>query len=380
MASATIELHRLRQFLSAILPTEAAFTSLCVDHFSEVAKQISGSMTLDEKIDLLFAYEKPEAIVKAVELRFPQRLPEYQYLLYSDSELREESQKTADISAPNPIFLAALSGDQHHARRVLSCDRFPQWQEFEVFLEEAGHHIYILSGAAGQGHDFFLLRLYLRLRGEVSVESVNVHWREGRFPRTEKDALLALGKAFRCDPTEFALRSHIRAVLRQRHLWLLHPCLRESLSDQLPLLDYFHGLLPRLVGDAKTEHHFKALLAVEWQPANPLLRLLSLFCPRSWEWVQRSHSRADARALCAMLVAGPASNLSRDRPTWLPCIQFAEELSQITQEHVELFCKIIRYPREPDKRAAFARRILAGSDDSEQILWELAKRIPFDLT
>lgn len=366
-ASREHNLFGVRVLLQEILRQDAELDALCIDDFPAVFRNFTVGMNRTEKLNqlLLTAQDALPALLAAVRQRHPERYARHRHLLHHG----EEPAGPPAMEPGDSIATRLLLGQ---ATPALSCDRSVQWQWIQQSAQRPGHEMLLLPGARGQGHDYFLLRIYSELRqagrDPRSLQVLYVAWPDGVCPRLKRDGLGALARALGCADQEAAVREALGQTLQYRPLFLLHPCARWPLPSRSRFVTYYCDWLPSLLPAAP--YGCKVVQPLEWiaspWPRRALAALLPRLLRRRFDWASQACSAADARALIHRLKLH-----SQER---LP-IESLPPLSQITLEHVLEFCDRIRYPADRKARPTFARQLMTGHLASDRILHELAMQL-----
>lgn len=151
-----------------------------------------------------------------------------------------------------------------------NCDRAPQWTTVAALLGSGRHDLAIVRGPSGEYHEHFLDRVTRALPPQPERTIVPVRWQ--RRPVGKDDFLRALTDSLQTgDPSR--LPDHIRQRLTQRHLVLVHGCVRGDFEDD-DLEQYYGTWLPELVAGHRGPFHLKCVQALEWRQEALLKRLL----------------------------------------------------------------------------------------------------------
>jgi TIR domain len=151
-----------------------------------------------------------------------------------------------------------------------NCDRAPQWSTVAALLGSGRHDLAIVRGPSGEYHEHFLDRVTRALPLQPERTIVPVRWQ--RRPVGRDDFLRALTESLQAgDPSR--LPDHIRQRLAQRHLVLVHGCIRGDFEDD-DLEQYYGTWLPELVAGHRGPFHLKCVQALEWRQEALIKRLL----------------------------------------------------------------------------------------------------------
>ena len=255
--------------------------------------------------------------------------------------------------------------------RALRCDRTKQWDQLDFRItKQKGHEAIFLPGRRGEGHQYFMLRVNTGLRDSPPRRIVHVSWRRASGPPSIKqDYMGALASSLGCDTEE--LESTLNQELEQRNLIILHPCVREKFEDK-SFLKYYSDWLPDLLARVKSPKVVKAIQPIEWPRNNWITRLVARFIhganPNSY-WAGQALLPNTARNFLNQI-----KNKSRDQYQ----IYILPDLTSITRIHVAEFCQMLGMSEDRTKK--FIEQVMAGSENSEQILKGLADYLPEDDT
>ncbi len=150
------------------------------------------------------------------------------------------------------------------------CDRAPQWTTVSDLLGSGRHDLAVVRGPCGEYHEHFLDRVTRALPQKPERTIVPVRWQ--RRPVGKDDFLGSLATSLGL-PDPARLGDHLRQRLSQRHLVLVHGCIRGDFDDD-DLVDYYASWLPDLVADVRGSFHLKCVQALEWQHEALFKRLL----------------------------------------------------------------------------------------------------------
>ena len=151
-----------------------------------------------------------------------------------------------------------------------NCDRAPQWSTVAALLGSGRHDLAIVRGPSGEYHEHFLDRVTRALPQQPGRTIVPVRWQ--RRPVGKEDFLQALSESLQAgDPSR--LGDHIRQRLAQRHLVLVHGCIRGDFEDD-DLEQYYGAWLPELIAGSSGPHQLKCVQALEWRQEALITRLL----------------------------------------------------------------------------------------------------------
>jgi hypothetical protein len=173
---------------------------------------------------------------------------------------------------------------------------------------------------------------------------VPVRWQRRPVGRDDFLASLAtsLGVA---DPGR--LGDHLRQRLSQRHLVLVHSCIRGDFDDD-DLVAYYASWLPDLVGDARGPHHLKCVQALEWKSEALFKRLLG------WG-AKGDDDRTAAEQLVERVEAGQRQ---------LTVVRL-RELAPITDQELRDFCEAWVEPRH--RQPLIGEVVRAGRTSEERL-------------
>ena len=150
------------------------------------------------------------------------------------------------------------------------CDRAPQWSTVAALMDSGRHDLAIVRGPSGEYHDHFLDRVARALPRQPERAIVPVRWQ--RRPVGKDDFLQALADSLQAGPPS-GLSGHIRQRLAQRHLVLVHGCIRGDFEDD-DLEQYYGTWLPELIAGLSGPYHLKCVQALEWRQEALIKRLL----------------------------------------------------------------------------------------------------------
>jgi hypothetical protein len=278
-------------------------------------------------------------------------------------QLRASQAPHLDLPAPGTAqALAAdreaqaLFGFNHPGEEELACDRTRQWRAVLDLATAPGHRAILLPGAAGQGHEFFLMRVQTGLPRDPPREIVRVHFYHRPFPRYDGEYHADLAAALDNCP-----EGRLRAVLRHRlalgNLVLLHDAIDRPV-DPAVVDACFRRWLPDLLGAAPHGGALKCLQPVVWAPGF----LAGLFSDRARRPLKR-------RAAVSLLDAAARADSRRLQ------VHRLDDLEDITAQHVREFCRAAGLPPEVSER--FVKDVMSGGETSSAaILREILKYFP----
>lgn len=254
---------------------------------------------------------------------------------------------------------ATQSARRGEARIIYSCDREKQWHPLEAHARQPGHGALFVTGARGEGHDFFLDAVEECYPETPRRWIRKVAWRQHLPPRDKEEFLRTLGASLPCraasaaDPGEA-----LRAWLRDRNLVLVHrPVLPARLRDEA-LISYYTRWLPELLPEPGTGSGvLKVIQGIDWaSPPQGLGRLTALFRPHESQEVDEALKAIRGQA-------------AKGLPVFL-----LPQLEPITREQLETFIETL--PQE-DRRdhEELLDYCLDGAAHSSDILQRIIRRL-----
>lgn len=350
----------VRKILEETIVLAADFDAFVDDYFPDISNRLTSGMTRTERVNILlrvYAKRLDEICARLVE-RFPAcaaRLP-------APTVIEQESDKSSER---DPVRRRVLIDNQTEA---LDLDRYRQWHELLRRSRQPGHELILLSGARGQGHVYFLMRVELSLPSDPPRAVLPVAWVRQPTPTAKGDFFAALGKTLGCGADGDSLRRELQRRLAQRNLILLHPLVREGFEEPA-LRRYYTEWLPELLGEMSSECSLKCIQPVEWVEssslARGLVRALGWLYSQPPSWIKRARQSERARDLLATLVSTNNKALPIYR---LP------DLETIRREHVLDFCRMLQLPDE--RHAEFVDTVLNNARTSGDILLNIADYLP----
>lgn len=269
-------------------------------------------------------------------------------------------------SSPIEVQAKLLGRYQTGDYRPLRCDRTKQWSLLDDLVTQDGHHAIFLPGCRGEGHQYFMFRVEIGLRDTPRRRMVPISWkRTAGPPPIKQDYLAALAQSLHCNSKD--LVSALEQELNEHNLILLHPCVRDNVDDP-SLLRYYTEWLPELLQEVQSSHVVKTIQPIEWPRYSWFSRAAATLVhpvqPTSI-WVNQAIMKKRAHI---MLKQVEQVSIKGYRVYVLP------DLASIQYDHIIEFCKILGMPES--ERDGFAKRVMAGSETSEQILQGLADYLP----
>lgn len=120
---------------------------------------------------------------------------------------------------------------------VLLCDRDIQWGALDRLLSLKDNRILFLPGPRGEGHRYFVDRIWLGIKCGLPTKLFEISWGSPpACPRLKHDYLEALAAALDVEPQE--LGPALREQLLTGNVILLHPCVWDNF-DEAPLVNYY---------------------------------------------------------------------------------------------------------------------------------------------
>lgn len=151
-----------------------------------------------------------------------------------------------------------------------NCDRAAQWSTVSALLGSGRHELAVVRGPSGEYHEHFLNRVTRALPPAPERAIVPVVWQ--RRPVGRDDFLRALADSLGVgDPSQ--LGDHVAQRLAQRHLVLVHGCIRGDFEDD-DLEQYYGAWIPALVAGVRGPFQVKCIQALEWRHEALFKRLL----------------------------------------------------------------------------------------------------------
>lgn len=224
------------------------------------------------------------------------------------------------------------------------CDRAPQWTTVSDLLGSGRHDLAVVRGPAGEYHEHFLERVTRALPQKPDRTIVPVRWQ--RRPVGRDDFLGSLATSLGvADPGR--LGDQLRQRLSQRHLVLVHGCIRGDFDDD-DLVNYYASWLPGLVADVRGPHHLKCVQALEWKNEALFKRLLG--------WGAKGDDDRTAAEQLVERVAASQRQLTVVR---------LRELAPITDQELKDFCEAWVEPR--DRQPLLDAVAQAGKTSEERL-------------
>jgi TIR domain len=200
-----------------------------------------------------------------------------------------------------------------------NCDRAPQWTTVSALLGSGRHDLAIVRGPSGEYHDHFLDRVKRALPRQPDRTIVPVLWQ--RRPVGKDDFLRALSDSLQVNDWS-RLGEHMRQRLAQRHLVLVHGCIRGDFEDD-DLEQYYGTWLPELIAGVNGPHHLKCVQALEWRQEALIKRLLG------WGAANDDDNKSAAERLVQHI---------ETRQQFLTVVRL-RELEPITPQELREFCE-----------------------------------------
>lgn len=303
------------------------------------------------------AYSDPEAayaeVARAVE--------------HLAAQLRAGQPPHLDLPAPGSAQALAedreaqaLFGFIHPGEGELACDRTRQWRAVLDHATAPGHCAILLPGAAGQGHEFFLMRVRTGLPRDPPREIVRVHFYHRPFPRFEREYHADLAAALGHCP-EDRLRAALRQRLARGNLVLLHDAIDRPV-DPAAVEACFQRWLPDLLGATPPGGALKCLQPVIWARGF----FAGFFADRA-----RRPLRRGAAASILDAVTRPRDRIGSRRLQ----VHRLDDLEDITAQHVREFCRVAGLPPEVSEK--FVKDVMSGGETSSAaILKEICVYYP----
>lgn len=251
-------------------------------------------------------------------------------------------------------------------RAVLGCDRAPQWSQICTHADRLQSEALFVVGPRGEGHELFLETLHECYPAAPPRHVRTVRWSPA-VPSSRGGFRAELAEALDCGEAELAgaMRSH----LRDQNLVLLHrPVMAARLRDE-GLIGYYTRWLPELTSEiGPTAGALKVVQGIDWCPARKLTGSFARLAGRlgigGKDWIEEALQQDEAeRAL---------ERIRKEADTERLPVFLLEPLVPITRKDVETWSASL--PPGVD-RAEIARDVLAGANDSSDVLRKIAERL-----
>jgi hypothetical protein len=294
-------------------------------------------------------------------------------------ELPRSRRELSDQEIRDRLFGGYVLGQDD---RPLYCDRKLQWGELQPLISAVpGHKVIFLPGAEHQGHEFFLIRMYMRLPKDADSVVLPVSWK-WTFPKTRVDSLGALALTLfqheaphaAVPPSDELIRTLPETLNRQladKNIVLLHPCLRDDfgVEDRRPLVRYYTEWLPEVLERVGSGRNLVCVQPIEWPTAPLPFRIAATLIGHLFlaqlDWVRWARREQRAQELMRNVEAAAHRRLS---------VHELSKLSRIKEEDVEEFCKLVGIPKE--ERRAFINNVMRGSRTPVEIMTSISKWLP----